>query len=336
MPGEQSRVRNSALRNEIIVLGEKIEDIKKLRENNEERIRCLERAGDKTTPLTEKRIQDLENIAKNHDRELKELTKLINTQAQSIQKLTSSFANMAKDAGFSWVAIKAADGTIHFNQGAGPAWAQPDLLQAAINTLRAVGIKVLGWQYIYGANPLKQSIAAIEAQRAIENIERFDFDGWLIDPEKEYKRSGAAAWADIYMTALRSSCPNVPIGLCSYRFPSLHPEIPWHNFLRRCNFHAPQVYWIGAHNPGDQLRKSVRELQALANLPVVPVGAAYYDPTFKWQPTVAELNELDRTAHELKLPGVTWWGGGENGHGAQYIADFWAATRVPDWGQLVI
>ena len=94
MPGEQSRVSNSALRNEIIVLGEKIEDIKKLLENNEERIRCLERAGDKTTPLIEKRIQDLENTAKNHDQELKDLTKLINTQAQSIQKLTDSFANM--------------------------------------------------------------------------------------------------------------------------------------------------------------------------------------------------------------------------------------------------
>jgi len=247
-----------------------------------------------------------------------------------------ALANMAKNAGFSWVAIKATDGTYNYNQGISPSWTGPDLLKSAIIALRAVGIKVWGWQYIYGATNLGQSIAVLEAKKAVENIERFNLDGWIIDPEKEYKRKGASAWADIYMTALRAACPNVSIGLCSYRFPSVHPEIPWHNFLRRCNFHAPQVYWIGAHNPGDQLRKSVRELQALANLPVVPVGAAYYDPTFKWQPTVAELNEFDRTAHELKLPGVTWWEWGENKHGAQYIADFWAVISAHDWGQLII
>lgn len=238
----------------------------------------------------------------------------------------------AVSAGLSWVAIKAADGTYDFNQGKGPSWTGPDLLQAAINALRAVGIKVWGWQYIYGATYLRQSIAAAEANKAVENIKRFNFDGWLIDPEGEYKRSGASVWADTYMTVLRSSCPDVPIGLCSYRFPTLHPQLPWHNFLRRCNFHAPQVYWIQAHNAGDQLKRSVRELTALASLPVVPVGAAYYDPGFDWKPTVSEMNEFDRVAHELNLPGITWWEWGENGHGAQYISAFWEAISSHDWG----
>ncbi len=240
-------------------------------------------------------------------------------------------ASMALDAGFNWVVLKAADGVDHFNQGT-TNWGGPNLLPDAINALRAVGIKVWLWQYIYGANWMKQSIAAAEAQRAIENIERFNPEGWLIDPESEYKRSGSAAWADTYMNKIKASSPNIPIGLCSYRFPTLHPELPWHNFLRHCNFHAPQVYWILAHNPGDQLGRSVRELQALANLPVVPVGCAYYEPTFKWQPTVAELNEFDHVAHALSLPGITWWEWGENGHGAQYIAPFWDAIKAHDWG----
>jgi hypothetical protein len=244
----------------------------------------------------------------------------------------SLLANMSVNAHLQWVAIKAADGTDNFNQGSPPSWGGPNLLPDAINKLRAVGIRVWLWQYIYGANWLGQSIAAAEAQKAVENIGRFNPDGWLIDPEKEYKRNGAAAWTDTYMNMVRASCPTIPIGLCSYRFPTLHPELPWHNFLRHCDFHAPQVYWILAHNPGDQLRRSVRELQALANLPVVPVGSAYYDTGFKWQPTVAEINEFDQVAHALNLPGITWWEWGENGHGAQYITEFWQAISAHDWG----
>ena len=245
-------------------------------------------------------------------------------------------ATMAQELKLSWICIKAADGTYDFNQGIGASWTGLALLGPAISALQAVGIRIWLWQYIYGANALKQSIAAAEAKKAVENINRWNPDGWIIDPEKEYKRSGAAAWADQYMTVLRSSCPTIPIGLCSYRFPTLHPEIPWHNFLRRCQFHSPQVYWIGAHNPGDQLGRSVRELKALADLPVIPVGAAYNEPGYKWQPSVSEVNEFDRVAHALKLPGVTWWEWGENGRGAEYLPDLWAAISAHDWGQPVI
>lgn len=245
-------------------------------------------------------------------------------------------ANMAQELGISWVCIKAADGTVDFNQGAGPEWAQPDLLGAAISALRAVGIRIWLWQYIYGANYIRQSIAVLEAKKAVENIERWLPDGWIIDPEKEYKRSGAAAWADQYMTYLRASCPSVSIGLCSYRFPTLHPELPWQSFLRRSNFHAPQVYWIAAHNPGDQLGRSVRELRALADLPVVPVGSAYSEPGYNWTPTVAELNEFDRVAHQLSLDGLSWWEWGENGRGAEYLPDLWNAIKAHDWGSPVL
>lgn len=246
-------------------------------------------------------------------------------------------AAMAQELRLSWICIKAADGTVNFNQGPpAPTWAGPALLGAAISALQAVGIRIWLWQYIYGANPLRQSIAVKEAERAVENIDRWKPDGWIIDPEKEYKRTGAAAWADQYMTVLRSSCPTIPIGLCSYRFPTLHPELPWHNFLRRCQFHAPQVYWIQAHNPGDQLAKSVRELKALADLPVVPVGAAYYEPGYKWKPTIAELNEFDRVAHALQLPGETWWEWGENGRGAEYLPDLWDAIKAHNWGSPII
>lgn len=241
-------------------------------------------------------------------------------------------ANMARDAGLSWVVIKAADGVADFNQG-GAAWQGPNLLPGAVDALRATGIHVGGWQYIYGANKLRISLAAREAEIAVGNIDRFNFDFWIIDPEGEYKRSGASAWANTYMIALRASCPGLSIGLCSYRYPTLHPELPWSDFLRRSDFHAPQVYWIGSHNPAYQLQRSVKELLALKVLPVIPVGAGFYEPAYKWQPTVADLNEFNVAAKTLNLPGITWWEWGEYGRGAEYHPDWWAAISAHDWGE---
>jgi hypothetical protein len=246
-------------------------------------------------------------------------------------------AAKAVELGLSWVCIKAADGSYDFNQGVpGEDWAGPALLGPAISYLRGAGIRIWLWQYIYGADRLRRSIAAAEALAAVENIGRWQPDGWIVDPEKEYKRTGAAAWADQYMTVLRASCPSVSIGLCSYRWPTLHPELPWQSFLRRSNFHAPQVYWVGAHDPGNQLGRSVRELQALANLPVIPVGAAYTEPAYHWVPTVSDVNEFDRVAHQLNLPGITWWEWGENGRGAEFMPEIWEAIRGHQWGDPVV
>jgi len=94
MPGDEIRVSNSALKTEIVGLGERINDVKKLLVNYEERIRCLERAGDKTTPMFDKRIELLEKIADEHENELKRLAELINTQAKSIENLKNSIDTM--------------------------------------------------------------------------------------------------------------------------------------------------------------------------------------------------------------------------------------------------
>jgi hypothetical protein len=231
-------------------------------------------------------------------------------------------AQKARELGISWAAIKAADGVADFNS---------DLMAAAIPKLELAGVEVWGWQYIYGANKWfgKPVIATVEAATAIRNINKWRFAGWILDPESEYKRSGAAAWADAYMTALRTTFPKLSIGLCSYRFPSLHPELPWQSFLRRCDFHMPQVYWAGAHNPGNQLRQSYRELQALRALPFIPTGAAYVEKG-KWAgPTVAEINEFDQEARELKLPGVNWWAWDD---GLESHPAWWAAIAAHHWG----
>ena len=226
------------------------------------------------------------------------------------------------EAGFQWVAVKAADGTLDHNQKAGP-----DNLWLFVDALRKAGIEVYGWQYVYGANYLGQPFPKGEAEAAIRNIQRFKFDGWLIDAESEYKRKGSAAWADIYMTTLRTSLPWVALGLQSYRFPSLHPELPWQSFLRHCDFHAPQVYWVGSSNPDAQLRKSTNELNVLRRLPIVPTGSAYYERG--WGPTPQQLDKFDATAKGLSLPGVLWYCWDDQGLSTH--PDWLAAIKAHKW-----
>jgi predicted RNase H-like nuclease (RuvC/YqgF family) len=96
MPDPTVRVSNENLQAQIKGLGIQIEDIKRLLVGNEDRIRSLERAGDKTTPLIEKRIEILEKTAEAHSQELEDLKDMITTQAQSIKDLTNSFETMQK------------------------------------------------------------------------------------------------------------------------------------------------------------------------------------------------------------------------------------------------
>ena len=94
--GGQGRVSNAALQSEIKGLGGQINEIKKLLVANEERIRCLERAGDKTAPLIEKRLEILEKLTEAHANELEDLKDSITIQAQSITQLANSFETMHK------------------------------------------------------------------------------------------------------------------------------------------------------------------------------------------------------------------------------------------------
>jgi len=212
--------------------------------------------------------------------------------------------NSALGAKLSWVAIKVVNGTIPYAPQ-GMASTYPLMLASTIQALKAAGIKVWGWGYMYGANPLGISWAKAEADITISQTLGYQLEGYFIDPESEYKRSGAKVWAAVYMAAIRSAMPTTPLGLCSYRFPRYHPELPWAEFLRNCDFHVPQMYWEGAHNPGYQLETSVGQLRALKDIPIIPIGSAY--PKGLWSPTYGDLMEFDNKAKELGLPGDGWW-----------------------------
>jgi len=226
-------------------------------------------------------------------------------------------AARAQEAGLSWVAIKTQNGGRLFQEA---------LAQGAVDAFRAIGVDVWGWGYLGGAPSLRTwGTAADEARATVETMRRLGLSGFIIDAESEYKRAGSDGRAKTYIAGVRSTLPDLSLGFCSFRFPRLHPEIPWSTFLGACDFHMPQVYWQAAHNPREQLIESRRQLLALKDLPYIPVGSAYAE--HGWAPTIQELDVFDQTARDIRLPGITWW----SWQALDNHPDWWAAIAAHQW-----
>lgn len=227
-----------------------------------------------------------------------------------------ALASEAQELGLDWAAVKISNGTARF---------QPDLVPAAVAALRSVNVAIYGWSYIYliGRTMLLQGKE--EAQLAADLVLRYGLDGFLIDGEIECTRPRGATAAEHFATTIRLRLPGKPIGLCSFRWPSVWPKFPWRSLLEACDFHAPQVYPEGVHNPAEQLERSCRELRALKDVPIVPTGAAYAE--HGWQPTVQDLDAFDAKAHTLGLPGLSWW----SLQAIEAHPDFYAAIARHDW-----
>jgi len=209
----------------------------------------------------------------------------------------AGIAAAARTANLDYLLIKIADGPNAYNG----TWGQStDLNGPVIQALRSQGVQAWGWHYVYGDNPID------EARIAIQKIRQFNLDGYVIDAEAQYETQTKRAAARRFMAELRSALPNIPIALSSYRYPSLHAQLPWAEFLEFCDYVMPQVYWMQAHNPGTQLIKTVREFQSLTpQRPVIPTGAAFRE--HGWQPTASEVVEFMQTAKKLNLSSVNFW-----------------------------
>ena len=206
-------------------------------------------------------------------------------------------ATRAAQAGLTHLVLKIADGPMIYNGNWGDS---RDYTTPVVKALRDHNIKVWGWHYIYGDNPIG------EANVGIGRVRQYNLDGYVIDVEKEFELSGKKTAAKKFMDTVRSASPGLTIALSSYRYPSLHPQVPWTEFLDQCDISMPQVYWMKAHNPGDQLSMCVAEFRAkVPSRPIVPTGAAFRE--MGWQPTDTEVLEFCNKAKELNLSAVNFW-----------------------------
>jgi len=204
--------------------------------------------------------------------------------------------------GFDWVAPKICDGTLRYNQS---------LLVDFTQACSLAHIAVYPWVYTYG--PVQGGLEGVrtEARLALQVMNELGLYVLLIDAEKEYKRGGAASFAREYLKTLRGGGSHLTLGLCSYRFPHVHPEFPWGVFAETMDFYAPQLYWVDAHNSDEQMRMSVLEYTGLGGKPIIPIGSTYTE--HGWGPDPAEIAAFQEQVHRSKLQGVGWWAWDDHG-----------------------
>lgn len=202
--------------------------------------------------------------------------------------------------------------------GLGIKWVAPKVVNAvnAYNSIyikqfiiecRKAGIDVWGWGYTFGVQP------EMEGNATAKIINDLDISGYFIDAEGQYDVPNSAQPALLYINALvrqNDKLGKKPLGLCSYRYPSLHGNFPWSTFLPFMDFHIPQVYWIQAVSdiqPGYQLGRSYAQLQALKQLPFIPIGTVVKDDNSPWVPTPAQITNFGNTVKQMNLPGFGYY-----------------------------
>lgn len=225
-------------------------------------------------------------------------------------------ADLAHEARLTHVLVKIADGVNSYNIYDGV-----DLVPPLVRKLHQLGIQVWGWHYVRGNNPLG------EADKAIDRVITLQLDGYVIDAEGSYKERGKAAAARKFMDRVRKGLPNKPIALSSYRYPSYHPQLPWREFLEKCDYNMPQVYWMFAENAGEQLARCVREFQSITPYrPIIPTGAAFKE--HGWKPEPTEVEDFLKTAQELNITAANLYSWDSC---RAYLPEVWKTTTRYEW-----
>ena len=178
-----------------------------------------------------------------------------------------------------------------------------DHVAPVVAALRARGVEPWGWGYSYGINPAGEVMAILAA------IRDYKLAGFVVNAEKEWK-GRTNKQAREFMTALRNGVgPDFPLGFSSYKYPSLHAELPFAAFLDLCQVAMPQVYWISklkAQAPVAELERSLREYGALApHCQLVPTGAAYGEQG--WAATSEQVYVFLEECERVGVEAVNFW-----------------------------
>lgn len=205
-------------------------------------------------------------------------------------------AYTAYKAGLTHILVKIANGIYDYNYDVAT---KKDLVAPLANELAKYDIQTWGWHYVFGDLPKE------EAKAAIRQIQKLPLAGYVIDAESEYK--GKYTPCRIFMSELRNALPTFPMALSSFRFPKYHMDLPWKDFLSKCEYNMPQVYWEQAHNPGEQLERSVNEFKTVVSpiRPIIPTGSAY--GANGWISTSSDILEFLNKAVSLGMSGANFW-----------------------------
>ncbi len=136
----------------------------------------------------------------------------------------SAIIERCKNIGIEWVAIKCGDGRYFWSQ------CKP----STIKQFQNAGIKVFGWQYVYGDDPIAE--ANISNQILDTGV-----DGFIIDAEGEYE--GKPDNAITYLEKIREEHSDSFIAYTPFPIRDYHTDFPYLEFGKYCDAVMPQDYW---------------------------------------------------------------------------------------------
>jgi len=169
-----------------------------------------------------------------------------------------------------------------------------------IGALKAGGLKVCAWQFVYGDNPKDE---AKVAARAIKD----GADCFVIDAESAYE-GGKYSAARTYMKRLRKEAgKNYPIGLAGFPWVDYHPSFPYSVFLGPggAQFNLPQVYWKEIGGGVDKVMGHTYRWNLPYGRAIYPLGQLYEG--VNGRPTRAGILRFRKYAKAEGAKGVSWW-----------------------------
>ncbi len=187
--------------------------------------------------------------------------------------------------GIKTVFLKSGDG--------GNQWAQ--FSPANVAALKAQGLHVCAWQYVYGNSPLAEAQVGIQSARN-------GADCLVIDAESEYE--GRYAQAQQYIQALRKGVgASYPVGLASFPYVDYHPAFPYSVFLGPggAQYNLPQMYWQDIGTSVDAVYAHTWPLNRVYGAPIYPLGQIYNSPP------VSAVLRFRQDAAAYGATGLSWW-----------------------------
>lgn len=149
----------------------------------------------------------------------------------------SNLMTYLKNQGLQYVILKAAQADSVFTVS-GNVQFTPEVVAAG----HAAGLKVFGYIYTTGANVPGEIAMA-------DFIFNQGADGLIYDAEVEWETVGGNAAARSALAiqlcgTIRTNWPNKFMGLSTWPYRAVHPNLPYKEFAYYCDVIMPQAYWV--------------------------------------------------------------------------------------------
>jgi len=251
-----------------------------------------------------------------------------------------------KSIGVTWVVVKMGDSDSFYN-GSGKSlnsWASAyGGMDSVVSTFHKNGIKMLGYQYVYGVPQYGNGISEADVANMILSVS--GIDGLVVDAEIQYDTlSTRVAAAQSYMDSIVAHHPSSFVALTSWARVASHSTFPWVTFLSRLSLNMPQTYWAARPTtPATELTRMssdftsytqtwVNQGNSGASKPIFPLGQAeYFGYSNDVQPgDIANFCSLSRSTYGYQ--GVSLWEYTEIASSFVWdeYAAAWAITSVYD------